>query len=65
MGIVSWLSLLSALIYVQVVAFEEITNSNGQGIVPPSEDYDGVLGRMLLESERSPCQSTSCRQTSV
>ena len=58
MGVVSWLSLLSAPIYV----FEEITNSNGQGIVPLSKDYDGVLWRISLESERSPCQITSCSQ---
>jgi hypothetical protein len=59
MGFVSWLSLLSALVYVEVLAFEEVTNSNGQGIVPLAEDYDGVLRRVLLESERLPYKRTS------
>jgi hypothetical protein len=65
MGVVSCLSLLSAPIYVQVLAIEEITNSNGQGMVPLLEDYDGVLLRILMESERSPYRSTSCSQTSI
>jgi len=63
MGFLGWSALLSDLIYIKVLTFEETTNSNSQGIVPLSEDYDGMLRRILLESKRSPYRDTSCIQT--